>query len=92
VADYVLRHVKAGRIFVGVEGGEPALAYAVQAVGREAFVYSSDFPHEVNLDTCRHEMDEVLENAALSPDDKAAIFYRNAERLYGLTPAAALPR
>jgi predicted TIM-barrel fold metal-dependent hydrolase len=92
VADYVRRHVRAGRIYVGVEGGEPALAYAVQTLGPEAFVYSSDFPHEVNLDTCRHEMDEVLENAALSLDDKRAIFYRNAERLYALAPAAAPTR
>jgi hypothetical protein len=92
VADYVRRHVRAGRIYVGVEGGEPALAYAVQTLGPEAFVYSSDFPHEVNLDTCRHEMDEVLENAALGLDDKRAIFYRNAERLYALAPAAAPTR
>jgi uncharacterized protein len=88
VADYILRQVKAGRIFVGVEGGEPTLAYAVQTLGPEAFVFSSDFPHEVNIATCRHEIDEVLENAALSADDKRAIFYRNAERLYGLAPAA----
>src|SRR5581483_4454935 len=66
VADYIIRHVKAGRIYVGVEGEEPALAYAVKAVGPEAFVFSSDFPHEVNIDTCRHEVEEVLENDALS--------------------------
>jgi len=88
VAAYVLRHVKAGRIFVGVEGGEPALAYAVKTLGPEAFVFSSDFPHEVNVATCRHEIEEVLENAELSLEDKRAIFYRNAERLYGLAPAA----
>jgi len=88
VADYIIRHVKAGRIYVGVEGEEPALAYAVKAVGPEAFVFSSDFPHEVNIDTCRHEVEEVLENDALSADDKRAIFYRNAERLYGLAGAS----
>jgi len=88
VATYVLRHVKAGRIFVGVEGGEPALAYAVKTLGPEAFVFSSDFPHEVNIATCRHEIEEVLENEELSLEDKRSIFYRNAERLYGLAPAA----
>lgn len=88
VADYVVRHVKARRIFVGVEGEEPALAYAVQTVGPEPFVYSSDFPHEVNIDTCRHEVEEIAANPALSAADKRAIFYQNAECLYGLGRAA----
>ena len=88
VATYILRHVRAGRIFVGVEGGEPALAYAVKTLGPEAFVFSSDFPHEVNVATCRHEIQEVLENEELSLEDKRAIFYRNAERLYGLAPVS----
>jgi predicted TIM-barrel fold metal-dependent hydrolase len=88
VADYIVRHVKARRIFVGVEGGEPALAYAVRTVGPEAFVYSSDFPHEVNVDTCRHEVEEIVANAELTVADKRAIFYQNAEHLYGLARAA----
>lgn len=90
VSQYILRHVKAGRIFVGVEGEEPALGWAVKTYGREAFVFSSDYPHEVNLQTCRHEVEEVLENEELSAEDKAAIFYKNAERFYGLpVPAVA---
>jgi predicted TIM-barrel fold metal-dependent hydrolase len=89
-ADYVLRHIKAGRVFVGVEGEEPDLAHAVRTIGPEAFLFSSDFPHEVNIETCRHEIAEVLENAELSDDAKRAIFYQNAERFYGLkAPAAA---
>jgi predicted TIM-barrel fold metal-dependent hydrolase len=85
ISSYVLRHVKDGRIFVGVEGEEPTLAHAVTTLGPEAFVFSSDFPHEVNVDTCRHEIEEVLENDGLSDDAKHKIFYENAARFYGLT-------
>ena len=87
VSAYILRQIQAGRVYVGVEGEEPALAWAVKTYGREAFVFSSDYPHEVNLQSCQHEVEEVLENPELSAEDKAAIFYQNAERFYGLTAA-----
>lgn len=91
VSSNILRHVKAGRIFVGVEGEEPDLAHAVRRLGPDAFVFSSDFPHEVNLETCRHGVEEVLENDALSDDAKRKIFFENAVRFYGLkNPAAAV--
>jgi hypothetical protein len=89
VADYVIRHAKAGRIYVGVEGDEPALAYAVKVAGPEAFVYSSDFPHEVNLTSVRGEIEELLENEELTAPEKEAILSKNAERLYKLTPVHA---
>jgi predicted TIM-barrel fold metal-dependent hydrolase len=85
VSSYIMRHVKAGRIFVGVEGEEPDLAHAVRTLGAEAFVFSTDFPHEVNVATCRHEVEEILENDALSDDAKRKIFFENASRFYGLT-------
>jgi len=90
VADYMLRHIREGRLFVGCEGDEPSIAHAIKLLGREAFVYSSDFPHEVNNDTCKEEIHDFLENDALSEDDKAAVLHANAERFYGLkvaTPA-----
>jgi predicted TIM-barrel fold metal-dependent hydrolase len=39
----------------------------------------------VNNDTCKEEIEELLENETLSQDDKEAILYRNAERFYRLT-------
>jgi predicted TIM-barrel fold metal-dependent hydrolase len=84
VSDYIIRHIEARRIFVGCEGGEPLLAAAVKMVGAEPFMYSSDFPHEVNSETCRHELDELIENEDLSDDDKEAILYRNASEFYRL--------
>ena len=82
VSGYIRRHIKEGRIFVGCEGEEPDLAYAVQRVGSEPFIFSSDFPHEVNAEMCKHEMQEILESEALTQADKEAIFAGNARRFY----------
>ncbi len=84
VAQYILRQMQAGRIYVGCEGGEHILPYAVQVCGPEAFMYSSDFPHEVNRETVRHEIDELLEANGMSAADKEAVLSKNAQRFYGL--------
>jgi len=89
VSDYIVEQIRAGRIFVGCEGDEPLLAQAVKAVGAQPFVFSSDFPHEVNADSCREEVDELLANNALTEQDLEAILSRNAERLYGLASSEA---
>ena len=87
--EYVIRQVKAGRIYVGVEGDEPLLAHACKVVGSEPFIFSSDFPHEVNNETCKEELREMRENEELSDEDKAAILHGNAERFYNLTPISS---
>jgi predicted TIM-barrel fold metal-dependent hydrolase len=81
---YLQRHIECGRIFVGCEGDGPGLARLVQEFGPRPFVYSSDFPHEVTNATCKHELQELLDNPVLSSDAKAAILHGNAERLYRL--------
>ncbi len=53
-------------------------------VGNKPFVFSSDFPHEVNNQTCKEELDELDENPRLTKEDKDGVRYRNAERFYGL--------
>jgi len=83
VSDYIIRHVKDRRIFIGCEGGEPLIGKAVQMVGNEPFMYSSDFPHEVNATICKKELDELLNNGELSRADKDAILFNNAIRFYG---------
>ncbi len=85
VSDYIRRQVEEGRIFVGVEGDELTLPFAIRVVGNKPFIFSSDFPHEVNNDTCKHELEELADNPKLTTEDKEAIQYRNAERFYGLT-------
>jgi hypothetical protein len=91
VSDYIRRHVKAGRLYVGCEGDEPGLAFAAKSVGSEMFVYSSDFPHEVNNQMCKEEIAEMLECDELSAQDKENILHLNAERFYGLGSQAAAP-
>jgi uncharacterized protein len=83
VSEYIIRRIRERRIFVGCEGGEPLLAVAVKTVGADPFMYSSDFPHEVNSETCRHELNELIEHADLSDQDKDAILYGNAMKFYG---------
>jgi predicted TIM-barrel fold metal-dependent hydrolase len=84
VSDRVRRHTNAGRLFVGCEGAEATMAGAIQMVGSGPFMFSSDFPHEVNNAYCKHEIEEILEHEALTPDDRQAILHGNAERFYGL--------
>jgi predicted TIM-barrel fold metal-dependent hydrolase len=84
VSDYIMRHIDEGRIFVGMEGDELTLAHSVKVVGNKPFIYSSDFPHEVSNETCKEEIEELLENVELTQEDKEAILYRNAERFYRL--------
>jgi predicted TIM-barrel fold metal-dependent hydrolase len=83
VADYIQRQIDEGRIYVGVEGDEPDLPYAVKVFGNKPFMFSTDFPHEVNAELCQHEIEEICENSELSDEDKEAIMYSNANRFYG---------
>jgi predicted TIM-barrel fold metal-dependent hydrolase len=86
VSDYIRRHIKAGRLFIGCEGEEPEIAHIIKRVGPGPFMFSSDFPHEVNNSICKHEIQEVLENEELSAEAKEGILFRNAERFYRIAP------
>jgi predicted TIM-barrel fold metal-dependent hydrolase len=84
ISEYIARQVDAGRIFVGCEGEEPDIAHAIRRIGNKPWVYSSDFPHEVNNEFCKHEIEELLENTDISDADKAAFLHSNARRFYNL--------
>lgn len=84
VADYIRRHIDEGRIFVGVEGDELTIAEAVRIVGNKPFIFSSDYPHEVDAVTCKKELEELKENQELTTADKEAILFDNARRFYRL--------
>jgi hypothetical protein len=86
VAGYLRGLVQAGRLVVGIEGGEEDLAYAIKVVGVRAFMFSSDFPHEVNVHTVRKEIRELCERDEISEEAKENILYGNAARFYGLAP------
>ena len=85
MSEYVRRHVENGQLFIGCEGSEPALGYAVRQLGAKPFIYSSDFPHEVTPASCKHEIDELLEREDIDQAAKTAILCDNSERFYALT-------
>lgn len=80
-----------GRIFVGCEGNEKALAYAIQRVGHRPFMFASDFPHEISLENCREELDEILERTDLKDEHKRAITADNARAFYKLPVGGPVP-
>ena len=88
VSDYIRKHMQEGRLFIGCEGDEPSLAFAVRQAGANPFIYSSDFPHEVNVAMCKQEIQELVDGDELSQADKEAVLHGNAERFYGLTAPA----
>jgi hypothetical protein len=88
VADYLRALIQTGRLVVGIEGGETDLAYAKRVAGEQAFMFSSDFPHEVNIHTVNKEIRELREREEISEPAKQAILRENAARFYELAQAA----
>jgi predicted TIM-barrel fold metal-dependent hydrolase len=74
-----LEYFRSPNVFVGCEGNEEALAYAVQRVGPETFMFASDFPHEISMDNCMEEIDEILERSDLADEHKGANSRRKCE-------------
>jgi len=83
VADRLAQLADEGRFVVGCEGEEPELVRGVQLIG-DAFMFSSDFPHEVSAQMCKEELVEVREQEALTGAQKAAILGDVAARFYRL--------
>ena len=88
-SDYLRRQIREGRIFVGFDVDDDGLGFAVRKAGREAFIFGSDFPHEVfNAPKCRKEIAKLLAREDLSADDKQAVLGGNAARFYGVQPGS----
>jgi predicted TIM-barrel fold metal-dependent hydrolase len=84
------RQIREGRVFVGFDVDDDGLGFAVKKAGRDAFIFGSDFPHEVfNAQKCRKEIDELLNREDLSRQDKEAVLGGNARRFYGLPGSGA---
>lgn len=77
-------YFKSGRILIGCEGSENALAYLAKRVGIQPFAYASDYPHEVDLPAAKHEIEEIVERADLSDTEKQAVLADNAKRFFKL--------
>jgi predicted TIM-barrel fold metal-dependent hydrolase len=83
VRDYLVELMQGGRLVLGCEGGEDFLVTAIDHFGCMPFMYSSDFPHEVDVASCRHEVDE-LDRLAISDADKRLLRGDTARRFYRL--------
>ncbi|HYJ16450.1 MAG TPA: hypothetical protein VE170_13230, partial [Candidatus Limnocylindria bacterium] len=76
--------IKDGRIYLGIETEELTMPFAIKTVGNSPFLYSSDFPHEVTHESCKHDLAELMESDEITADDKAAMLWRNSETFYKL--------
>jgi predicted TIM-barrel fold metal-dependent hydrolase len=84
-SEYFRRHVKAGRIFVGFDGDDHGLGYAVREAGNESFVFATDFPHEsFDAKSCRIEIQHIRSREDLTAADKEAVLGKNAQKFYGI--------
>jgi len=75
-------YVASGRLYFSCEGGERSLATAIDRIGHQTLLFASDFPHETNMERCRHEIEELLERSDLSDEAKQGIFHDNILRFY----------
>lgn len=83
VGGYLRELVGQDRIVFGCEGGEAYLPTAVRSLGAAPFMYSSDFPHEVSIASCRRELDE-LDDLEIDREAKDRLRGGTAARFYRL--------
>lgn len=83
VRDYLAKLMKQGRLVIGCEGGEHQLVTAIDYFGCSPFMYSSDFPHEVNIESCLHELEE-LDELPITQDAKKLMRGGTARAFYRL--------
>jgi len=83
VRRYLMQLMKSGRIALGCEGGEHQLTTAINYFECEPFMYSSDFPHEVNVKSCLHELEELNE-LPVSDEARALLRGGTARKFYKL--------
>ena len=48
--------IEDGRFYLGIETEELTMPFAIKVVGNKPFFYSSDFPHEVTTESCKHDI------------------------------------
>jgi predicted TIM-barrel fold metal-dependent hydrolase len=83
VSDYMAELMQSGRMVIGCEGGEDFIETAMEYFGSSSFMYSSDFPHEVSVTSCKHELKELGE-LKISDEAKANLRGGTARRFYKL--------
>ena len=82
-------YFRSGNVYVGCEGNEKGLSYAIERVGPEPFMFASDFPHEIAMDNCMEEIEEIEERDDLKEEHKPLLLGENARRFYKVAVPAA---
>jgi predicted TIM-barrel fold metal-dependent hydrolase len=82
-------YVRGGNVYFSPEPSEADLGTVAASLGGAGLLFASDFPHEVNLERCRRELDELRTRADLSPSLRRDVLAGNARRFYGLRDAHA---
>jgi len=75
-------YIKSGNLFFSAEPNEQSLPHIADKIGVNTLLFTSDFPHEVNLAHCRAEIDAVLSRTDLSNTLQKGLLAENAQRLY----------
>ena len=78
---YMSELMQDGRVVIGCEGGEHQLTTCIDYFDCAPFMYSSDFPHEVNIESCRHELEELGE-LPISEEAKRLLRGGTAQKFY----------
>ena len=68
--------------YVGGVARRPSTYVVMEMIGTDTLLFTSDFPHEVNLAICRAEIDAVLRRPDFSDELKSKLLAGNARRLY----------
>jgi hypothetical protein len=77
-------YLSSGQILIGCEGNDESLGYLAKIIGVEAFAYSSDYPHEVDLPGATMQIQETCQRSDLSESDKRAVLGESARRFFRL--------
>lgn len=70
------------QIYLSVEGFDPALGHAIEKIGAQSFMYSTDYPHEIAPDDIIRSLAEMRGRNDLDPAVRKAVLEDNARRLY----------
>ena len=78
-------YVKSGQVFFSVDPGESPLSTVFKTIGIDPLFFASDFPHEVNIQHCQHELSLLVNMDGLMAEEKRRLLSGNAQRFYRLS-------
>lgn len=77
-------YLRSGKVFFNADPTETTLASVVKTIGADSLFFTSDFPHEGNVERCRREIAALKSWKGLSSEEKRKMLSDNARRFYRL--------